>query len=197
MKTMKVLISFVLVISLVSLLPASAQEESKTDQKMMETWMKYATPGEGHQFLHKMAGEWDIVSKMWEKPGQEPTITKGPGKGIMIMGGRYLKISYQGTMMDMPFEGMGIHAYDNHSKKYISTWIDNMGTGILVSKGTVDKTGNVLTQFGVVDDIFTGKKVKTKTVTTLVNADKWLMEMYMISPQGEFKSLKVTHTRKK
>ena len=157
MKTMKALFCFVLVLSLLFLLPASAQDEGNT----------------------------------------EPTITKGPGKGKMIMGGRYLKMSYQGTMMDMPFKGMGIHAFDNHSKKYISTWIDNMGTGILVSKGTLDKTGNVLTQFGVVDDIFTGKKVKSKTVTTLVNADKWLMEMYMISPQGEFRSLEVTHTRKK
>lgn len=197
MKTMKVFLSFVLVLSLACLVPASPQEESKTDQKMMETWMKYATPGEGHQFLQKMVGEWDIISKMWQQPGQEPTITKGPGKGKMIMGGRYLEMSYQGTMMGMPFEGLEIHAYDNHSREYISIWIDNMGTGIMVNKGTLDKTGKILTQFAEVDDIFTGKKTKSKTVTTLINPDKWLMEMYMIDAQGEFRSLEVTHTRKK
>jgi hypothetical protein len=114
----------------------------------------------------------------------------------MVMGGRYLKIFYQGTMMGMPFEGMGVHAYNNYLNKYIYTWIDNMGTGIMVSKGTLDKSGKVLTEYAVVDDIFTGEKTKTKSVTTFINPDKWLMEMYMISSQGEFKSLVVTHTRK-
>lgn len=197
MKTMKVLLSFVLVLFLVSLLAVSAQEKNEVDQKVMETWMKYATPAEGHQFFQKLVGEWDVVSKMWERPGQEPTVTKGPGKGKMILGGRYLNIHYQGTMMGMPFEGIGLHAYDNYLKKYISTWIDNMGTGIMISKGTLDKSGKVLTEFAEVDDIFTGAKTKAKIVYTIINPDKWLMEMYMIGPQGEFKSLEVTHTRKK
>jgi len=48
-----------------------------------------------------------------------------------------------------------------------------------------------------VDNIFTGDKEKAKTVITLVNDDKFLMEMYMQGPEGEFKSLEVTHIRKK
>ena len=54
MKTMKVLLSVVFVLFMILLLPASAREQSEADQKMMETWMKYATPGEGHEFLKKM-----------------------------------------------------------------------------------------------------------------------------------------------
>lgn len=197
MITKRVLIFLVFVFFPVSFLAVSGQEKSADDQEMMKKWMEYATPAEGHKFLQKMVGEWEIVSKLWEKPGQDPTVTKGPGKGKMIMGGRYLKVNYRGTMMGMPFEGMSIYGYDNHLKKYFSTWIDNMGTGILVNKGILDRSGKVLTQFGDVDDIFTGKKQKAKTIITFVNPDKWLMEMYMISPQGEFKSLEVTHTRKK
>jgi predicted DNA-binding WGR domain protein len=181
----------------ISLFPGSAQEQSEADKKIMETWMKYATPGEGHAFLKKMAGEWVVVSKLWEKPGREPTLTNGPGKAKMIMGGRYLEITYQGTMMGMPFEGKSLYGYDNHAKKYFSTWIDNMGTGLMVTWGTVDKTGKILTEFGEVDDIFTGKKIKVKNVITLIDADKWQTEMYMLDPQGEFKSVEVIHTRKK
>ncbi len=33
--------------------------------------------------------------------------------------------------MGMPFEGMGIDGYDNLAKQYVSTWVDNMGTGIM------------------------------------------------------------------
>jgi hypothetical protein len=112
------------------------------------------------------------------------------------MGGRYLKISYEGMMMGMPFKGLGIYAYDNHLKKYLSIWIDNMGTGIMFSTGTVDQNGMVLTEHAEVDNILTGLKEKAKTVITFVTADKFLMEMYMVVPEGEFKSLEVTHIRK-
>ena len=176
---------------------ADDREKSNEQQKMMEVWMKYATPGEGHKFLQKQVGEWEVVSKMWEKPGQEPQITKGPGIGKMIMGGRYLEMSYKGTMMGMPFEGLGLYAYDNHLKQYLSIWIDNMGTGIMISSGTVDSSGMVLTEFAEVNNIITGEKEKAKTVITFVTADKFLMEMYMVGPEGEFKSLEVTHIRKK
>lgn len=197
MKATKILLVTVLALCLAAASLVNGQEKSAEEQKMMEMWMKYATPAEGHTFLQKMVGEWDVVSKMWEKPGQEPTITKGPARGKMIFGGRYLKMRYKGTMMNMPFEGMSLHAFDNHLKKYLSIWIDNMGTGIMVSTGTLDKSGKVLTQYAEVDNFITGKKEKAKSVYTLVSPDKFLLEMYMIEPQGEFKSLEVTHTRKK
>jgi len=197
MKTVKVFLIIFLGLVLIAPSLADSQEKSEEQQKMMEVWMKYATPGKAHKFLEKQVGEWDVISKMWEKPGQPPTITKGPGKGKMFMGGRYLKMYYKGNMMGMPFEGLGIYAYDNHLKKFLSIWIDNMGTGIMFSKGTVDKTGMVLTTYSEVDNIFTGAKDKFKTVITFMNADKFLMEMYMLGPKGEFRSLEVTHIRKK
>ena len=41
-------------------------------------------------------------------------------------------------MMDMSFTGMAIEGYDNVKKKFVSSWIDNMGTMILNSEGTYD-----------------------------------------------------------
>ena len=41
-------------------------------------------------------------------------------------------------MMGMPFQGMSTMAYDNGKKTFMSTWIDNMGTGILETEGTYD-----------------------------------------------------------
>jgi hypothetical protein len=197
MKTINVML--IVILGLLLVVPSLADDQKKDDeqQKMMAVWMAYATPGEGHKFLEKQVGEWEVVSKMWEKPGQEPTVTKGPAVGKMILGGRYLKISYSGTVMGMPFEGLCLYAYENHLKKYLSIWLDNMGTGIMSSIGTLDESGMVLTEYAEVNNIFTGAKEKAKTVITFINADKFLMEMYMVGPEGEFKSLEVTHIRKK
>lgn len=197
MKTLKIFV--IIFLGLILIMPAVADDQKKgaEQQKMMEAWMKYATPGAPHKFLEKQVGEWDVVSKMWEEPGKEPMVTKGPAVGKMLMGGRYLKMTYKGTMMGMPFEGVGISAYDNHLKKYLSIWMDNMGTGIMFSKGTLDKTGKILTEYAEIDNIFTGAKEKVKSVTTCITDDKFVMEMFMVSPKGEFKNLEVTHIRKK
>ncbi len=43
-----------------------------------------------------------------------------------------------GKMKDMTFKGMGIEDYDNVKKKFVGTWVDNMGTGIMMSEGRYD-----------------------------------------------------------
>jgi hypothetical protein len=35
----------------------------------------------------------------------------------------------------MPFEGISTLGYDNAKKTFFSTWIDNMGTGMMVMEG--------------------------------------------------------------
>jgi hypothetical protein len=43
-----------------------------------------------------------------------------------------------GKMKNMTFKGMGIEDYDNVKKKFVGTWVDNMGTGIMMSEGDYD-----------------------------------------------------------
>ena len=49
----------------------------------------------------------------------------------MILGGRYLEQRYEGTMMGQPFSGIGVTGFDNYKKKFVSTWVDSMGTAIM------------------------------------------------------------------
>jgi len=55
-------------------------------------------------------------------------------------------------MMGMPFEGIGINGYDNLKKKFVSTWIDNMGTMIVMSTGTFDPATKTFTYMGEMDN---------------------------------------------
>ena len=48
----------------------------------------------------------------------------------MLLDGRFLQQEFTGEMMGQPFSGVGINAYDNLRKRYVTTWIDTMGTGI-------------------------------------------------------------------
>ena len=173
---------------------------SKEEQEMMKKWMDYSTPGPNHKYLESFVGEWDAVAKQWMKPGEPPITTEMPMKAKMLLGGRYLKYTVKGTMMDMPFEGMSITAFDNLEKKFISMWIDSMGTGIYMTEGTLDKTGKIRTETGLWNDITTGGKSKVKMVYKTVDNDHILFEMYMsggMYGDKEVKSMEITYTRKK
>ena len=48
-------------------------------------------------------------------------------------------------MRRRPFQGLGFTGYDNHPKKYVGVWIDNMTTSIMTSSGTFDAGGKTFT----------------------------------------------------
>ena len=52
-------------------------------------------------------------------------------------------------------------------KKYVSTWIDNMGTGVLTWEGLYDASSNSITMMGEYMDPMSGKMKKSRTITNL------------------------------
>ncbi len=108
--------------------------KSKNEAEM-EKYQKLAIPGAPHKLLASLAGSWKTKTKSWIEPGKPPVESDG-SSGQMILGGRYLHQEFTGDMMGTPFTGIGITGYDNHKKRYISTWMDSMSTGIFFSKGS-------------------------------------------------------------
>jgi len=158
--------------------------------------MAAVMPGEHHAHIQKLAGEFDYIIT-FNMPGMPPQEYKGHRSAKMIMGGRYLDESYNGTFMGMPFEGHGTMAYDNVQKKYLSTWIDNMGTGIMFGSGTCTN-GTEWNMNADVADPQTGKMTPTRSVTKLVDADHMTMDMYAPGPDGkEMKMMSIAATRSK
>lgn len=121
---------------------AAANQEKKNDKKkelspeeQQKAWMEYATPGEVHKMIAQSNGKWNATTTSWMAPETEPMVSEGSCDNEMIMDGRYQLSKYKGTMMGMPFEGMGILGYDNAKEEFTNTWIDNMGTGTMTMKG--------------------------------------------------------------
>ncbi|HEV8611341.1 MAG TPA: DUF1579 domain-containing protein [Thermoanaerobaculia bacterium] len=176
----------------------TAPAAGKMDEKaMMEMMAKYSTPGPEHKKLEAMVGTWDTTAKMWMDPSAPPQESKGVAENKMVLGGRFLEQSFEGTMMNQPFTGKGYTGYDLYKKQYVSTWMDSMGTMIMSATGNTDPSGK-LTMTGSMDDYMTGKKMDFKETMTMVDNDHQMFEMWMTGPDGKmFKTLEIHYMRKK
>src|SRR5215470_4588351 len=56
-------------------------------------------------------------------------------------------------------QGMAVEGYDNVKKKFVSSWIDNMGTAIMISEGTYDAGAKTLT-YTAETEMMPGMKTK-------------------------------------
>lgn len=167
---------------------------------MMKNWTEYMTPSQPHELMASWDGNWDADITMWYAPGTPPETTKGKTVNKMVMGNRYQVTNHTGIMMGQPFEGMGTLAYDNAKKVFISTWIDNMGTGIMKLEGPWDEATKTMTLVGKVVDpgAGNGKEMDVRETFRAVDDNNQVMEMFGPGPDGnEFKMMEIKFTRKK
>lgn len=177
---------------------ATPSEPMPDSATMMKNWMDYMTPGKQHTEMASWNGKWDAEVTMWEKPGAEPTKSTMIAVNEMILGGRYQRSVNKGNMMGMKFEGISTVGFDNAKQVYVSSWIDNMGTGIMNMEGTYDEATKTVSLKGKAVDPMTGKEKEMRETMTLVDNDHQLMQMYCTGPDGkEFKTMQILSTRKK
>jgi len=168
------------------------------DPEMMAKWAAFATPGPEHKVLDACVGKWTTHVKWWMDPAGPAVESDGTGEAKWIMGGRYLQEEHKGTMMGQPFEGMGLTGFDNIKKKYVGTWIDNGGTGIMTSEGTYDAAKKTITCACESPDLTMTKYVPTRMVSTMVDPNTHKLEMFMPDKSGkEFRCMEITYTRAK
>ena len=173
-----------------------APEMSAEQEAMMKAWQEAMIPGPQHAEMAKMVGEFTMTVKSYMEPGGEPDVSTGTASRKMIMGGRYLEETVTGTVMGQPFEGRGLTGYDNVTGKWWGTWLDNMSTGINTSHGEWDFQKGVGVFYGDYVDPMTKIITETRGVITRLDDGAELMEMFMIEPTGEFKSMEILYERK-
>ncbi|HMS63726.1 MAG TPA: DUF1579 domain-containing protein [Ignavibacteria bacterium] len=167
--------------------------QTEAEQK---AWMEYMTPGPVHEMLSKSDGEWKADISMWMDPTSAPMKTEGVCINKMILGGRYQYSTNTATMMGMPFEGILILGYDNVKKEFVSSWIDNMGTGIMNMTGKWDESTKSANFTGTQVDPVTGKDIKVREVFKILNDNTQSMEMFMEKEGSEMKSMEIMYFRK-
>ncbi|HET6677991.1 MAG TPA: DUF1579 domain-containing protein [Nitrospira sp.] len=186
------------VLSLASPLMAKDKKSEKPmdQQAMMELWKKMAMPGEPHKLFATLAGSWTTTSKEWMEPGKPPTESTGTAEIKMLLDGRFLYQEYNSQMMGQPFSGIGIDAYDNMTKKYVTAWLDSMGTGIFIMEGTASADGKTITLKGSHPEPG-GGKMTHRAVWKIVDNNNQTFDMYGAHHGGkETKMMEIVYTRK-
>lgn len=195
-------------------LPSFAQDKSasKKDEKqpseaeMMAMMTELAKPGENHKLLANGAGTWTYTVKFWMNPDPSAAPSESTGVAVTkeVMGGRFFTSEHtgkmqmpgpDGKMMDMEFKGFSIEGYDNVKKKFVSSWIDNMGTGILNSEGTYDAATRTFTYHAEYVPM-PGMKTKIREVIKLTDKDHHTFEFYENRGGTEVRTMEINYTRK-
>lgn len=170
---------------------ATAQTEAEE-----KAWMNYMTPGKEHNRLAADNGAWYNEMTFWQDAKSTPMKAVTSSQAQMIFEGRYQEIYYRGEVMGMPFEGKSTVAFDNATKEYISTWIDNMGTGLMVMYGKPDKTGKSIIFTGKMVNPVDGKTSTCREVYTILDDNTRRMEMFDTKDGKEWKSMEIVMKRK-
>jgi hypothetical protein len=173
--------------------------------EMMKQMMEMSKLNENHKLLADMNGNWNFAIKMWMNPdpNAKPQESKGSATRKSLMGGRYVVMDVTGKMQmpdqngkmkDMQFKGMGVEGYDNVKQKFVSSWIDNMGTGIQFSEGTYDAASKTFT-FASEIEMMPGMKTPVREVLKMTDKDHMLMEWYETHGGQEKKTMEIAYTR--
>lgn len=184
---------------------ASGKPSAADMQKMMQQMMEMSKTNENHKLLSSMDGNWDYTVKFSPGPGAPPQESKGTATRKSTMGGRYVTMEVSssvqmpgedGKLKTVQFKGMGLEGYDNVKKKFVGSWIDNMGTGIMNSEGTYDAATKSFTYTGEIEAI-PGMKQKIREVLKLTDNDHMTFEWYEDRGGQDVKSMEINYTRKK
>ena len=180
---------------------AAGGQPSEAEMAMM---MELAKPGENHKMLEEGVGSWTYTVKMWMSPDAPPMESSGSSVARSVFGGRYVITEHtgkmqmpgpDGKMQDMEFKGMATEGYDNAKKKFVSSWIDNMGTGVMYMEGSYDPGTKTLTYSGEYEMI-PGTKTKVRETIKYTDKNHRTFEFFEDRGGKEVRTMELTYTRK-
>jgi Protein of unknown function (DUF1579) len=175
-------------------------------QEMMTQMMELSKLNENHKLLSSLDGNWNYTIKFWMNPGEpnsKPQESKGTAVRKSIMDGRFSVMDVTGKMQmpgpdgkmkEMTFKGHGIDGYDNVKKKFVGSWIDSMGTGIMFSEGTYDPATKAFTYTAEFEAV-PGMKQQVREVIKIVDNNHMIFEWYENRGGQEVKTMEINYTR--
>jgi Protein of unknown function (DUF1579) len=175
--------------------------------EMMAKMMEMTKLNDNHKLLGDLAGTWNYKVKFWMNPDPKAPPSESSGISVTkaIMGGRYYTTDVNGMMKmpgadgkmkDVPFKGMAFDGYDNVKQKFLNSWIDNMGTGIVMAEGTYDAATKTFTYTAEME-MMPGMKQKVREMIKIVDKDHHTFEYYEDRGGQEAKTMEINYTRKK
>lgn len=192
------LVTALLFASVLTVLAAEPKSETPNIEAISKAMAEMSKPGEEHQKLKPLAGEFTYTCKFWMDPSQSPFESTGTIQRKWVLGDRFLEETVIGKNFDgSKFEGRGLIGYDKAKKKYTTSWVCSMGTGTTTAVGTADSSGK---KFNFDSEMFCpiqNKQMQGRDELRLESEDKHVMVTHIIDNGKENKMMELTATRKK
>jgi Protein of unknown function (DUF1579) len=120
---------------------AAAADKPARAAAALQSLDKAMTPGEGQKRLEPMIGTFDVTVLVWIDRSNPPLEYKGSAVNTWVLGGRYVQTMLAAVMDGEVFDSIGYYGFDNATRTYQVTWMDNGSTAISWYRGTLDKSG--------------------------------------------------------
>ena len=165
----------------------------------MNAMMAAGALGEEHKMLAKSNGTWTADMTYWDGIDRPANKMTGTQVTTSILDGHFQQSKFSGDFMGMPFNGISTVGYDNTTKEFVSTWMENMNTSMMVMKGTMDAATKTINLWGTQKNPVNGLECKMRQVYKMIDDNNEMMEMYGPDPKTgkEFKMVEIKYTRKK
>ncbi len=98
---------------------------------------------EAKRMLKSMVGSWEGTCRTWFRPGELADESSVKGEIKPMLGGKFVRHTYEGTMKGKPRTGEETIAFSSAQQKWQVSWLDDfhMSDGILFSEGEKTEKG--------------------------------------------------------
>ena len=186
----------------------SSTPESKAEEKpwipidsaaAMNAMMTAGAVGEEHKILARSNGKWAADMTYWDGIDRPANKMSGTQVTTSILDGHFQESKFTGEFMGMPFKGISTVGYDNTTKEFVSTWIENMNTSMMIMRGSYDAATKTFNFTGKQKNPVNGLECSLRQVYKIVDDNTEIMEMYGPDPKTgkEYKMMEMKLTRKK
>lgn len=160
----------------------------------MQACIVAGTPGEMHKYLAEGAGTWHGKATMWMAPDTDPLSSECTSTVTPIMGGRFIQCELSGQCPVMgEYNGLGLSGYDNVAQKFVTTWIDNHSSSMMVGEGELSSDGKVMNWEFTTTCPITKKPTIVRQVETTTGPNTKTLEMFGTDAKSgkEFKMMEI------
>ena len=147
-------------------------------QPKVDPKQRYVMPAGIHNLLKGYSGEFRVEYFQWNSPELPPTTYMAKSTHKMILGGRFLQIKQVGMAMGVAQESVTTIGFNNYTKKFEVTSLNNSATGSLVLKGSWNQKKRTANLLGVLHHPKNKQKITVRHYINFIDSNTLVIKCY-------------------